>query len=156
MKYIFLVLVISVSLFGGVLKSKIITVDEDATKATIKIKNIDIGVNGFVVHTIEGQHTMILKNAVVTEFDKNTHINEEGRQVTFSAEGKGILEKITHYLILEKCVEDFLNSEITTRNEGRKKIQQESLDERKEKLSQLLNNIEESSVDEILQELRKN
>ena len=74
MKYIFLVLVISASLFGGVLKSKIITVDEDATKATIKIKNIDIGVNGFVVHTIEGQHTMILKNAVVTEFDKNTHI----------------------------------------------------------------------------------
>jgi len=74
MRYLLLVLIFTVTLFGGVLKSKILSVNEDKTEATIKINNIDIGVNGFVYHTIKGQHNMILNNAVVKKFDKNTNI----------------------------------------------------------------------------------
>jgi len=74
MKYIFLVLLIGSTLFGGVLKSKIITVNEEETKATITIDNIDIGVNGFIVHTIKGSRTIILKNAVVVSYDKSSKI----------------------------------------------------------------------------------
>jgi len=74
MRYILLVLIFSVTLFGGVLKSSILSINEDKTEATIKINNIDIGVNGFVYHSIEGQHNMILNNAVVTKFDKETKI----------------------------------------------------------------------------------
>ena len=74
MRYILLVLMLSATLFAGVLKSTILSVNEDKTEATIKIKNIDIGVNGFVVHSIKDDHNIILKNAVVTSFDKNTKI----------------------------------------------------------------------------------
>jgi hypothetical protein len=74
MKYIFLVLAFCMTLFGGVLKSKILSVNEEKTEATIKIKNIDIGVSGFVVHSIEGEHNVILKNAIVTDFDRETKI----------------------------------------------------------------------------------
>jgi hypothetical protein len=74
MKYIFLVLLISSALFGGVLKSKIVTINEDETKATITIDKIDIGVSGFIVHTIKGSRTIILKNAVVISYDKDSKI----------------------------------------------------------------------------------
>ena len=74
MKYIFLVLLISSALFGGVLKSKIVTVNEDETKATIRINKIDVGVSGFIVHTIKGTRTIILKNAVVISYDKDSKI----------------------------------------------------------------------------------
>ena len=74
MKYIFLVLLISSALFGGVLKSKIVTINEDETQATIKIDNVDIGVSGFIVHTIKGSRTIILKNAVVISYDKDSKI----------------------------------------------------------------------------------
>ena len=74
MRYILFVFIFTATLFGGVLKSTILSVNEDKTEATIKISNIDIGVNGFVVHSIEGNHNIILKNAVVIKFDKNTKI----------------------------------------------------------------------------------
>jgi hypothetical protein len=74
MKYILLVLIFTATLFGGVLKSKILSVNEDKTEATIKIKNIDIGVNGFIVHSIEGEHNIILNNAVVKDYDKSSQI----------------------------------------------------------------------------------
>ena len=74
MRYILLVLIFTASLFGGVLKSTILSVNEDKTEATIKINNIDIGVNGFIVHSIEGDHNMILNNAVVKSYDKSTKI----------------------------------------------------------------------------------
>jgi len=74
MRYILLVFILSATLFGGVLKSKILSINEQRTEATIKINNIDLGVNGFVYHSIQGAHNMILKNAVVTSFDKSTKI----------------------------------------------------------------------------------
>jgi len=74
MKYLLLVLIFATTLFGGVLKSTILSVNKEKTEATIKISNIDIGVNGFVYHTIKGEHNMILNNAVVKKFDKKTNI----------------------------------------------------------------------------------
>jgi len=74
MRYLLLVLIFTATLFSGVLKSTILSVNEEKAEVTIKINNIDIGVNGFVYHTIEGEHNMILNNAVVKKFDKNTNI----------------------------------------------------------------------------------
>ena len=74
MKYILLILVFSATLFGGIIKSKILSLNEEKTEATIKVKNIDVGVNGFIVHNIEGEHNIILSNTVVTSYDKQTQI----------------------------------------------------------------------------------
>jgi hypothetical protein len=59
-------------LFGGVIKSPIVTLNEDASVATIKINKVDVGVSGFVVHKLDDDITTILKNVVVTNFDKES------------------------------------------------------------------------------------
>jgi len=72
MKYIFLVLILVLELFGAVVKSPVMNINEDETQATIKIDKIDVGMSGFVVHKIDDTHTIILKNAVVKGYDKAT------------------------------------------------------------------------------------
>ena len=72
MKQIFLLFVIALELFGAAVKSPIVGINEDATEVTIKVENIDVGVSGFIIHEIDKEHTIILKNAVVTSYDKNT------------------------------------------------------------------------------------
>jgi len=74
MKYIFLVFILSIELLSSVVKSPIVMMGEDESEAFIEIDKIDVGMNGFIVHTIEGEHKMILKNAVVKSYDKNTKI----------------------------------------------------------------------------------
>jgi len=74
MRYIFLVLVLVFELFGGVVKTPILSVNSDESLATIKISKIDVGMSGFVVHQIVDNHSCILKNVVVKNFDNNTHI----------------------------------------------------------------------------------
>lgn len=74
MKYIFLVLVLALELSAGVVKSPIISVDEQNDIATIKIDKIDIGMSGFISHKITEGHTVILKNIVVTGFDSQSKI----------------------------------------------------------------------------------
>jgi len=74
MKYIFLVLIIALELFGGVVQSPIVSIDKDATEVTIKIDKIDVGMSGFIVHKISKGHTTILKNALVTSYDKDSKI----------------------------------------------------------------------------------
>ena len=74
MKYIFLLLVMIFELSAGVLKSPILTLTQDNSVATIKVNKVDIGVSGFVYHQIAPNHSSILKNAVVTTYDKNTKI----------------------------------------------------------------------------------
>ena len=74
MKYIFLLFILVFELFGGVVKSPILSVNEDETLATIKIERIDVGISGFIVHQISKNHSSILKNAVVKSFDKDTKI----------------------------------------------------------------------------------
>jgi len=72
MKYIVLFLIFGLSLFGGVLKSSILSINTQKTEATIQIEQVDVGVSGFIVHKIAEGRTVILNNAVVTKFDKNS------------------------------------------------------------------------------------
>lgn len=74
MKQIVVLLIIALELFGVVVKSPVIEINEDATEVTIKIEKIDVGVSGFIVHGIDEEHTTILKNAVVKSFDENSKI----------------------------------------------------------------------------------
>ena len=74
MRYMFLLFVLVFELFGGVVKSPIVSVNEDESLATIKIAKIDVGMSGFVVHQIAENHSSILKNAVVKSYNKETQV----------------------------------------------------------------------------------
>ena len=74
MKHIFLIFLIAVGVYASVIKSPIIAINKDETEATISIDKIDVGVSGFVVHTVAEGHEAILKSAVVAEFDKESKI----------------------------------------------------------------------------------
>ncbi len=74
MKYIVLILVFTLGLMAGVVKSPLVSVDEENSIAAIKIDKIDVGMSGFIVHKIAQEHTVILKNIVVTHYDTDTKI----------------------------------------------------------------------------------
>lgn len=74
MKYILMLLLALFELNAGVIKSPIVTLESDANRATITIDKIDVGMSGFIVHEIVPGHTSILKNVVVTDYDKNSKI----------------------------------------------------------------------------------
>ncbi len=74
MRYIFLLLVLVFELFGGIIKTPVVSVNSDESLASIKISKIDVGVSGFIVHEVGKNHSCILKNAVVKSFDKDKHI----------------------------------------------------------------------------------
>lgn len=59
-------------LFASVIKSPIVSINEDATEVEIEIENIDVGVSGFIVHAVDEEHRIILKNAVVKSHDKES------------------------------------------------------------------------------------
>ncbi len=74
MKSIFLFLLIVFSLQANVIKAPLLSVDENGERATIKLEKIDLGVSGFIVHTITQNHTSILKNVHVIAYDKESKI----------------------------------------------------------------------------------
>lgn len=74
MKQIFLFFIIALELFGTVVKSPVIGINEDATEVTIEVEKIDVGVSGFIVHEIAKGHKTILKNALVKSYDKDSKI----------------------------------------------------------------------------------
>ena len=74
MKYIVLAFLLSLQLMAGVVKSPLVSVDEENSVATIEIDKIDVGMSGFIVHTIAPNHTVILKNIVVESYDASTKI----------------------------------------------------------------------------------
>ncbi|QOY54970.1 plasminogen-binding N-terminal domain-containing protein [Candidatus Sulfurimonas marisnigri] len=74
MKYIVLVFILAIELFGSVIKSPVVTVNNDETEVTIKIDKIDVGMSGFIVHKISQNRTTILKNAIVASYDKDTQV----------------------------------------------------------------------------------
>ncbi len=74
MKYIILVLFLILELSAGVVKSPLLSVDVENNLATIKIDKIDVGMSGFIVHSITPQHSVILKNIVVVDYDTNSKI----------------------------------------------------------------------------------
>ena len=65
---------ISYELFAGMIKAPLLEVDAKTQRATIKVDHIDVGVSGFIVHHIAGDHSSILKNAYVSAFNKETKI----------------------------------------------------------------------------------
>ncbi|MDK9692938.1 MAG: plasminogen-binding N-terminal domain-containing protein [Sulfurimonas sp.] len=72
MKYIFLSVLAVLQLFGAVVQSPIMSINEDATEVTIEVEKIDVGVSGFVVHKIADNKRSIVANAVVESFDATT------------------------------------------------------------------------------------
>ena len=70
MKYTILLILCAIQIMAAVIKSPIVSVDNDKEEVTIQIDHIDVGVSGFVVHHITPEHSSILKNATVIAFDK--------------------------------------------------------------------------------------
>lgn len=74
MKHILIIALISMNLLAISMKRPILTINSDATEATISIDKIDIGMSGFVVKEIAKDHSIILNNATVKEFDASKKI----------------------------------------------------------------------------------
>ena len=74
MKFIFLCLVIVSSVFASLVKSPLMSVDLKNNIATIKIAKIDVGMSGFIVHSLNKEHSVILKSITVKSFDENSNI----------------------------------------------------------------------------------
>jgi hypothetical protein len=74
MKYTILLIFMVSQIFASVIRTPIVSLNNDKEIATIKIDHIDIGVSGFVVHHITPEHSAILKNATVIAYDKKTKI----------------------------------------------------------------------------------
>jgi len=74
MKYILTLLLLISSLLANVVNTPLVSLDKENQVGTIKIDKVDIGMSGFIVHTIAPNHTSILKNIVVTAYDKESQI----------------------------------------------------------------------------------
>ncbi len=74
MKRIVLLLLLVLELVASVIKSPVLTIDEKSQEATIEIDKIDVGMSGFIVHSLEKDHTSILNNIVVTAYNRESKI----------------------------------------------------------------------------------
>jgi len=74
MKHIFLSLLLAFNLVAAVIKAPILSVDSENSQATIKLERVDVGVSGFIVHSISENHTSILKNVHVIAYDNESKI----------------------------------------------------------------------------------
>ncbi|MBA3025344.1 MAG: hypothetical protein FP820_02930 [Sulfurimonas sp.] len=72
MKKIFLLFILVLELSAAIMKLPLLSVDEETLSATIEVEKIDVGVSGFILHTIAPGHSSILKNVVVTSYDAKT------------------------------------------------------------------------------------
>ena len=74
MKRIVLLLLLVLELVASTIKAPILTIDEKNQEATIAIDKIDVGMSGFIVHTLDKDHASILNNVVVSAYDKESKI----------------------------------------------------------------------------------
>ena len=74
MKKIVLFLIIALHLSASVIKSPILSIDENKKEATIKVEKVDVGMSGFILHHIAKNHNSILKNIVVKSYDSESKI----------------------------------------------------------------------------------
>ncbi|MEA2073012.1 MAG: plasminogen-binding N-terminal domain-containing protein [Campylobacterota bacterium] len=74
MKFIFLTLFMLSSLVAAVIKAPILSIDEEKQQASVTLERVDVGVSGFLVHTIVEGHTSILKNVHVVKYDKESKV----------------------------------------------------------------------------------
>jgi len=70
MKYTILLILAVSQIMAAVIKSPIVSVDNEKEEVKIQIEHIDVGVSGFVVHHITPEHSSILKSATVIAYDK--------------------------------------------------------------------------------------
>ena len=73
-KHILLFFIFTITLFAGVIKTPILSINSANETVTIKINKIDVGVSGFIVHRLSIRNSSILKDVVVIAFDENTKI----------------------------------------------------------------------------------
>jgi len=73
-KHIVLLFIFTLTLMAGVIKTPILTIDNASNTATIKVGNVDVGVSGFIVQRLSQESSTILKNVVVTGYDKTSKI----------------------------------------------------------------------------------
>jgi len=74
MKKIFIFLVLAIQLIAGMIKTPLVTLDNNNSIVTINADAIDVGMSGFIVQQVAQKHTTILKSAVVLSFDKKSKI----------------------------------------------------------------------------------
>ncbi|MCX6075707.1 MAG: plasminogen-binding N-terminal domain-containing protein [Campylobacterales bacterium] len=73
-KYVFLLFIFVSSIFANTLKSPIIGVDDSLNEATIKIEMVNVGMSGFIIHSLAEGHSTVLKEIVVTKYDEKNKI----------------------------------------------------------------------------------
>ena len=73
-KYIFLLFILASSIFADAIVTPIMSVDEDAKKATVKIEMVNVGMSGFITHKLAGNHSSILKDVVIESYDEKSKI----------------------------------------------------------------------------------
>ena len=71
-KHIILLFAFTLSLVAGVIKTPILTLENNLV--TVKVDNIDIGVSGFIAHRLSKNNSTILKDVEVIGFDRATKI----------------------------------------------------------------------------------
>lgn len=69
-KYIGLFIICTFALYGGVIKTPVLTVDNEAQTATIRLDKVDVGVSGFISHRHSKTNASILRNVLVESYDK--------------------------------------------------------------------------------------
>lgn len=73
-KYIVLFFISAITLFGGVIKTPILSVNESTQTVTVKVNKVDVGVSGFVVHRLGKYNSSILKDLTVVSYDASTQM----------------------------------------------------------------------------------
>ena len=74
MKQIVLILFFVSCVFGSVIKSPVVSVDEHNQTLSIKIDKVDVGMSGFVYKLLNEKHGSIIKSVVVRSFNPDTNI----------------------------------------------------------------------------------
>ena len=74
MKHITLFFIFALSVFAGVIKTPVISVDHVNNVLTIKVDKIDLGVSGFLVHRLSQRTSSILKSLEVIHYNEDTKI----------------------------------------------------------------------------------
>ena len=74
MKYIILLLFVTLELLTASGKTALISVDNEKNMATVKIEKIDVGMSGVVVHQISKEHSSIVSSGEVVAYDAKSQI----------------------------------------------------------------------------------
>jgi len=74
MKHIILLTFLAFNLFAGMITTTLLSVDQENARASVKLKKADVGMSGFIVHEVAENHSSILWNITVVEYDKESKI----------------------------------------------------------------------------------